>query len=182
MVITNTHCWSANAGGAGVQGCQVKQKVFSARLGQDGLGWVMLGQIRLGQEQVRLSQVRLGYAKLSQVRLGQVRLSQVKLGQVGLGQVWVRLGLDQVRFGLHNNVIITIKKMSTKIHKKCPRKVTLFVYENLPFISSRSQPSKKIIQFAKRSSTSMPFHYRGYLFPLPSYSFARKIDSPCCLA
>ena len=31
-------------------------------------------------------------------------------------------------------------KVSTKIHQKCPRKFTLFVHENLPFMSTRSLP------------------------------------------
>ena len=49
-----------------------------------------------------------------------------------------------------NNVtlIITVKKsvhenspkMSTRIHHKCPRKFTLIVHENLPFMSMRSLP------------------------------------------
>ena len=67
---------------------------------------------------------------------------------------------------IHKNVHESSQKVSTKSHPFCPQKFALYVLE------------KSTNQFAKKSSTSMPFHYRGYLVPLPSYSFARKIDSP----
>ena len=188
MVITN-RAITVDQPTRGVRGrspCQVKGPLFKVRLGQVrfGLEWIRLG---LGQVWVRFGQVWVRFG----LGLGQVRFG---LG-LGLGQVWVRLAQGEVRLGqvwvrysqvclLLDKIVtlfITIKKVSTKIHQKCPRKFTkkcprkftqkedfsqtkcpreftYFVRENSPFMSTRSL-----------SPSLIPLHKRSYL---PSYCHA----------
>ena len=54
-------------------------------------------------------------------------------------QLWT---LGKVRL-LLDNIVILIKKVSMKIHQKCPRVFTHFVYENLPFMSTRILPPRE---------------------------------------
>ena len=59
-------------------------------------------------------------------------------------EISMEIGMLNFRLGLLVTALMKetyfIKKVSTKIHQKCPRKFTYFVHEYSPFMSTRSLP------------------------------------------
>ena len=110
---------------------------------------------------------------LCQVRFG---LGQVRV-RLGLCQVCVRFVLGQVRLLLNNSVtlFITIKKVSTKIHQKCPLKFTKKMSTRIHLFCPR-----KFTFYVHEKSATHKTYKKKKMQPIAPKMYPRNCCCCCC--